>query len=356
MPPMTHLIIHPTMLCNLSCKYCWENGKRSPVKISKNTLYGVANLIGELANRSKNKDFHIDWMGGEPLVMGMNFYDEARSIFSTVCNPKFFFRTNMSLIDDDWAAYIKENKIHIGGSMDGPKDIHDAQRSNSFDAVMAGLTCLKDHKCQTSDIACTLTPDSSKRLSEIFDFFTSLDAAAMVYNTEICSMSPAQTAFNFQQLYHLWAEHGQPYMFPRFWEFQKRVNSVMNGNLKHDCSKGGCGQGWAIIDPAGGCHLCNHENCTTRSYFGNVNDAPATELWNSPLRTNYFDRVREVRRRQCGECMYRFVCYGTCYHHVLHFGGKYDPYCGLGYHTYEVILKSLGYTLEEYKEAVSHAD
>ena len=323
--------------------------------MSKNTLYGIANYISELADLSKSPKFHVDWMGGEPLMMGMEFYDTARSILEEVCEPMFFFRTNLSLITNEWAEYFKENDIHIGGSIDGPKDIHDAQRSGSYDACMRGLQNLKDHKCHISDIACTVTQESSGRLEELFDFFDEL-VDSYVFNAEICAMSPIQMAYNYQRLYYLWDEHGRPAIFPRFAEFQERIKRVMDGTAKQDCSKGGCGQGWTIIDPIGGCHLCNHENCTTNSYFGNLNDAPAKDLWASPLRHDYFSRVKHARSTQCKECIFKYVCNGTCYHNILRLGGEYDPYCGIGYHTYEAIIKSLGYTMDEYREAVNQLE
>lgn len=324
--------------------------------MSKNTLYGIANYIAELADFSKSNHFHIDWMGGEPLMMGMEFYDTARAIFEDVCDPKFFFRTNLSLITDEWAAYIKENDIHIGGSLDGPKDIHDAQRSGSYDACMRGLQNLKDHECHISDVACTVTQESSQRLNELFDFFMELKIGSFVLNSEICAMSPIQMAFNYQRMYYLWNDYGRPAIFPRFSEFQERVKSVMAGSVRRDCSDGCCGQGWTIIDPDGGCHLCNHENCTTNSYFGNLNNTPAKALWSAPDRQQYFKHVRSIRKNQCSDCLFRHVCNGTCYHNVLRLGGRYDPYCGIGYHTYEVIIKSLGYTMDEYREAVTQLE
>ena len=352
MSALTQLIIHPTLKCNLRCRYCWEDGKRSDTIMSKNTLYGIANYIAELADFSKSKHFRIDWMGGEPLIVGTEFYDSARTIFESVCDPKFFFRTNLTLIDDDWATYLKENNIHIGGSIDGPKDIHDAQRSNSYDACMSGLQTLRDHDCHISDVACTVTQESSQRFEELFDFFMQLKIGSFVFNAEICTMNPIQSAFNYQRLYHIWNDRGRPAIFPRFGEFQERIKSVMDGSTRRDCSKGGCGQGWTIISPDGSCHLCNHENCSTNTCFGNVNEAPATELWGSKLRSQYFDRVKNVRINQCGDCIFRYVCNGTCYHNVLNLGGEYDPYCNIGYHTYEVIIKSLGYTIDEYTAAV----
>ena len=353
---LTHLIVHPTLKCNLRCRYCWENGKRPDTMMSKNTLYGIANYISELSDLKKSKQVHIDWMGGEPLMMGMEFYDTARTIFEGVCDPKFFFRTNLSLIDEKWAEYIKDNNINIGGSLDGPKDIHDAQRSNSYDACMTGFNNLRDHECRISDVACTVTQESSQRLPELFDFLEGLGVGSFVFNAEICAMSPIQMSFIYQQLYHLWADHGRPLIFPRFGEFQERIKSVMSDSVARDCSKGGCGQGWTILDPDGGCHLCNHENCSRNTYFGNVNDAPAKELWDSPHRIHYFERVKNVRKSQCGDCIFRYVCNGTCYHHVLSLGGEYDPYCGIGYHTYEVIIESLGYTMDEYREAVQQLE
>jgi uncharacterized protein len=320
-----------------------------------NTLYGLANYIDELSDHTDKRVFHVDWMGGEPLLMGMEFYEEAMSIIGSRRDVRFFFRTNMTLIDDEWIDFIKHNNIHVGGSLDGPKDLHDSQRSGSFNDAYRGLLLLKDAEV-LSDVACTMTQETMKRLDEVFEFFYKLDLHSWIMNTEICAVSPIQTAFNFQRLYHLWNSHDQPHMFPRFGEVQRRITYLMDGGATGDCSTGGCGQGWTIISPTGGCHLCNHENCTTITEFGNVNENHPRDIWNSESRIQYLDDVRKARSNQCGACAHRFICRGNCYHHINRLGGAYDPYCSFGYHTYEVIIESLGYTMDEYREAVQQLE
>lgn len=350
--PLSTIIIHPTFNCNLRCKYCWEEGKRTNTVISEDTLYCIANFIEELSEQSNENTFTISWMGGEPLLMGMEFYDRARSIFQSVCNPDFFFRTNMTLIDDEWGEYFKKNNILVGGSLDGPKKIHDKQRSGSYDAVMRGIEIIKKCGCRFDGVACTMTEESTRDMKKLFGFFMGLKIP-FVLNNEICGMSPIRLSFNYQQLYYLWNEYDRPAIFPRLWEVQEKIKKIMDGGSLHDCSKGGCGAGWAIFDPEGGCHLCNHDNCSMNTYFGNVTESSPRDLWDSSERRDYLNSVRELRTLQCGECLHRFVCNGACMDVLFKLGGEYDPFCGMGYHTYEMIIKSLGYTIQDYTEAVS---
>jgi len=320
--------------------------------MSKNTLYGIANYIAELADASKlNDGFSINWMGGEPLMMGMEFYDTAKSIFGSVCEPHFFFRTNMTLINDEWAEYFKENDILVGGSLDGPKEIHDPQRSNSYEAVMRAIDIVKEHNCRFDGVACTMTDAATDDMQALFDFFMAL-GIPFVLNGQICGTSPIRSAFNYQQLYHIWSEAGRPAMFPRLWEYQEKIKKIMDGEQVYDCSKGVCGSGWTIFDPEGDCHLCNHDNCSTNTSFGNVNELVPRALWESKERSNCLQSIRDLRKRQCQGCLHRYMCNGACMDVTFKLGGEYDPYCGIGYHTYEVIIKSLGYTMDEYQEAV----
>lgn len=58
-------------------------------------------------------------------------------------------QTNGTLLDPEWAAFLKENGFLVGLSIDGPRDQHDRYRIDrrempTFDRVMAALKLLRD--------------------------------------------------------------------------------------------------------------------------------------------------------------------------------------------------------------------
>ena len=59
-------------------------------------------------------------------------------------------QTNGTLINDEWAAFFKENDFLVGLSIDGPREMHDFYRVDrqgepTFDNVMRGLGFLQKH-------------------------------------------------------------------------------------------------------------------------------------------------------------------------------------------------------------------
>jgi uncharacterized protein len=55
------------------------------------------------------------------------------------------------LIDDDWCALFRDWKVGVGVSLDGPRDLHDANRktrsgAGTFDRTIAGIRRLQDAK------------------------------------------------------------------------------------------------------------------------------------------------------------------------------------------------------------------
>ena len=90
----------------------------------------------------------IAWQGGEPTLMGLDFFRRSVEIARQVPEARsarpHTIQTNGTLIDGEWAQFFKENDYLVGISIDGPREIHDAYRvtkggRGTFDQVMRGL-------------------------------------------------------------------------------------------------------------------------------------------------------------------------------------------------------------------------
>ena len=83
----------------------------------------------------------IQFAGGEPLIN----YDLICKIYEYVeqCgyDAVFQMQTNGTLIDEEKAKEIKEMKIAVGVSIDGPPDINEWLRGGTKKAVY-GIQCL----------------------------------------------------------------------------------------------------------------------------------------------------------------------------------------------------------------------
>ena len=83
-------------------------------------------------------------------------------------------QTNATLIDDEWAAFLKENEFLVGVSIDGPREMHDAFRVDkggkpTFDRVIAGLDALKRHDVEWNALT-TINAANQDHGAEVYRF------------------------------------------------------------------------------------------------------------------------------------------------------------------------------------------
>ncbi len=81
-------------------------------------------------------------------MMGLDFFRRSVELARQYLKPGqravYTIQTNGTLLDEEWAAFFRENDFLVGISIDGPRELHDAYRVNkggkgSFDQVMRGL-------------------------------------------------------------------------------------------------------------------------------------------------------------------------------------------------------------------------
>lgn len=168
---MIEVVIKPTTRCNLNCIYC-NNEKISNSDISLNTMKNFFSIIVE---RFPEEKINIRWYGGEPLLMGLDFFRdivEYQNKLSTQFENEI--STNITLLNRQWIDFLKENEFAIYTSLDGIGLKHDFQRSNSFIIVKQALIDLKSSGIQNISVRTTTTRYNVEALEEVYDFCSSL--------------------------------------------------------------------------------------------------------------------------------------------------------------------------------------
>ncbi|MGN6170471.1 MAG: anaerobic sulfatase maturase [Solirubrobacteraceae bacterium] len=152
-----HLLAKPTgAVCNLDCEYCFFLSKEmlypgSRFRMSDDVLERYLCRLIE-AHRGM-PEVTIAWQGGEPTLMGLDFFRRSVDIAARLVEPGqravHTIQTNGTKLDPGWATFFAENDFLVGISIDGPQEIHDAYRvtkggRGSFHQVMRGLGYLRD--------------------------------------------------------------------------------------------------------------------------------------------------------------------------------------------------------------------
>ncbi len=153
------LLIKPASAdCNLRCEYCFyiqhlENVKSTP-RMSDEVL---ETMIAGYMQTNQNNNYAFGWQGGEPMIMGLKFYQKAIK-FQKQYAPSGAvisngLQTNGTLITDDFARFLGEYKFLLGVSLDGPEYLHDYYRKTksqkaTHNLVLRGIDYLRENKVE----------------------------------------------------------------------------------------------------------------------------------------------------------------------------------------------------------------
>ena len=140
-----HVMAKPTgAQCNLACQYCYYLSKAALYPGSRFRMAEEVQrqYLKQLLETTPTPDVTVAWQGGEPTLMGLDFFKRSIEIVEQYRRPnqriRHTLQTNGTLLDDEWAAFFKAHDFLIGLSLDGPRAIHDAYRvdrggAGSFD-------------------------------------------------------------------------------------------------------------------------------------------------------------------------------------------------------------------------------
>ena len=168
--------------CNLRCTYCFYLEKQA--LFPKGEHFRMTDAVLEAyirgycrANRNNPSGTLFTWQGGEPTLMGLDFFRKAVALekkYAAGQQVTNSLQTNGTLLNDNWCAFLAENKFLVGLSLDGPALLHDQYRidvkgrpTHAF--VMRGLRLLKKHGVEYNILAC-VNRETAKHPLEVYHF------------------------------------------------------------------------------------------------------------------------------------------------------------------------------------------
>ena len=126
--PAFHLLAKPTgATCNLDCSYCFFLSKEMLYPGSRFRMADelLEQYIRQLIEAHQAPHVSIAWQGGEPTLMGVDFFRRATEYVEKHRRPgmtiEYTIQTNGTLIDDEFAAFFKQHDYLVGISIDGPR-------------------------------------------------------------------------------------------------------------------------------------------------------------------------------------------------------------------------------------------
>ncbi len=133
--PAFHVMAKPTgARCNLRCDYCFflEKSALYPGSDERMTDEVAEAFVRQTIEAQQVPFVTLAWQGGEPTLMGLDFLRRAleveRDALPEGWQVERTIQTNGTLLDDEWAAFLADNDILVGLSIDGPRELHNAYR------------------------------------------------------------------------------------------------------------------------------------------------------------------------------------------------------------------------------------
>jgi uncharacterized protein len=152
--------------CNLDCDYCYYLSKESlpgGPGVGRMSDEVLEQYIRQYIAGVTGSEVVFSWQGGEPTLLGLDFFRKVVALqkkytksFQVVQND---LQTNGTLLNDEWAAFLKEHRFLVGLSIDGPREIHDRYRVTkgrkpTFDKVFAATKLLQRHGVPFNTLTC----------------------------------------------------------------------------------------------------------------------------------------------------------------------------------------------------------
>ncbi len=352
-PLAFNLMLKPAgSLCNLDCAYCYY--------LDKSEIYGGVEprmTVEELEKyvrcyiaACEMNEVTFNWHGGEPLVLGLEFYRKAIEFQQKYKGDKTIkntLQTNATLVTDEWARFFAENGFLLGVSVDGPPEVHDRYRRDrggapTLERVIAGLRKLHAAGVEYNIMA-TINSASEGRGLEVYQFLKGLGSAFIQFspvvehvvhpmrdgkpdkharphivdpNTEGAVLAPwSVSAVGFGRficdIFDYWVRHDVGRVFVNFFDC-----TLANwcGVQPGTCSFAETCGGNAVVEHNGDVYSCDHF-VYPKYLIGNIYRDSLAAMMSSPEQTRFGIEKRNSLPRKCLRCESWSLCHGGCPKH-----------------------------------------
>ena len=327
MQPFTLLIKPSGSDCNLDCTYCFYKNRAPEIGQGKQRMSDE--VLERLIKDYLQLGFPVagfSWQGGEPTLMGLDFYEKAVELQKKYGKPDQqvgnALQTNGILLDEKWCRFLHDNKFLVGISIDGPKEFHDYYRvdhsgSGSFDKVMTAIQRCKKYKVEFNTLI-LLNDKNVGHPDRLFDFFIENDIRYLQFITCLerdpltgkvldFSITPKQYGEFLCRIFDRWYEYGPEKVSIR--DFDSILAFCVTG--KHTiCTFDKQCSGYIVIEHNGDAVCCDFF-VEPKWRLGNIFETPIDKLaYDKKKRT--FARAKQKICDKCLLCRHLVICRAGC--------------------------------------------
>jgi uncharacterized protein len=280
----------------------------------------------------------FNWHGGEPTLAPISFYEKVIKLQNKHKTKKHriknIMQTNGTLLNEEWIKFIKKNNFGVGLSVDGPMEIHETHRPNSFKKIMDSIKLLKKHDVNFGMI-CVVNSHNVNHPKKVYNFFKELQINAINIKPCISLKNEKLTDFSVDpidytdfmiSIFDMWLKDDNPnFKIKQFFNILLTRFDAMPKSCSDrycDCAR------YITINEVGNVYSCNDfvQNYEELSY-GNIQESSFHELLNSQNSVLWERQMKQVAK-DCKNCEFIKSCGGGCTKIRLHLNKYYNKqYC-----------------------------
>jgi uncharacterized protein len=312
--------------CNLACRYCFYSGDAEPDSSLPPVMPGeiLETMIRRfLALRMPQSV--LCWQGGEPTLAGLDFFRRVIELERTYGAPGQVvgnaLQTNGQLIDDPWARLLAEYRFLVGLSIDGPAEIHDAQRvgrtgQGSLDRAIRAARIFEKHGVEFNILTVVHAANQDKA-RDIFRWQLAQGWRHLQYipcvETDAGgrplpgSCTPEGYGRFLCDLWQVYVDSGRRDVGIRTFDSWLSQKVLGRGTMCVLCEQ--CGD-YLLVKPDGSLYPCDFF-FDPKWRLGNVVDDDLVDVMET-TREQTFGRLKQAFGPECPECPYLPLCNGGC--------------------------------------------
>jgi uncharacterized protein len=348
-----HVIIKPAgASCNLQCAYCFYRSKTSlypnqNLQMSEEVLECFTRQYIQSQNKS---EITFTWQGGEPTLMGIDFFRKALLLQKKYCPPGVnisnSLQTNGTLLTGEWGSFLHQYNFLVGISVDGPAELHDQYRkdknhSGSFDRVKRGVQILRNHKVEYNILACVHPGNQDKPL-EVYKYFRDELKAQFIQfipivipKNKTLSVNPVKFGNFMTAVFKEWLLHDIGNIFVQ------QFDVILSAWMKQPgvvCVHSPICDASIVVEFNGDVYCCDHF-VDPQYLLGNIMNTGLSSLVNSDQYRVFQNRKSDTLTDTCKQCPYLFACFGECPKNRFDLAKResesmHSPYLCEGYRTF----------------------
>ena len=316
-------------ICNLGCAYCYY--------LDTARMYGhphrfrmSGDLLGAYVRQyieaSPGPFVHFVWHGGEPTLVGLDFYRRAvelqRRFLPAGWECWNNLQTNGTSLDEEWCSFLAAEHFAVGLSIDGTPWLHDASRKDrrgrgTYERVAAAVRRLQAHGIQP-DLLCTVTSAVAEHPVSVYRALRDIGTGWLQFlpivrrgpDGRVTPESVAAEAYGrfLCAVFDQWVHHDLGALSVQLFVETSLVWAGGSANLCWMAPT--CGR-VLVVEHDGAVYACDHF-VTPERRIGDLHGAHLGMLVDAPVQRHFGADKQDGLPAQCRSCPWLSVCNGGC--------------------------------------------